>query len=168
MLALAGCAARLPPPPPQDTVRDLALLSVLGEQSGVRVIAVNGRSLASGLPVGRKPLDEPVGIDPGAALWLAPGFHRIELQFVRDIDGGISFTKVEVPATLAAGRIYIARPLDAAQRGAVAFSLVDYGGSYPLECLPWSVHASRARDSQGRRQPFTRADLLDCQAQSPR
>ena len=160
-LLLGGCGTPRKPAP-IDTVRDLALVSILGEESGIKIVAIDGVMPSAGAPIGRRPTDAPPGVHGGIGVWLRPGSHLIQVQFVRDIEGGISFTKVELPVVLRAGRTYIPYALAASARGQTAMALADHGAHFPVDCLPATLNESRPRDALGRRTKFTRADILAC------
>lgn len=160
-LLLGGCATPRKPSP-IDTVRDLALVSVLGEETGVKIVAIDGVSLSAGARIGRRPIDAPPGVHDGIGVWLTPGLHLIQAQFVRDIEGGISFTKVELPVVLTAGRTYIPYAVASSARGQTAMALADHGARFPVNCLPAAINETRPRDARGRRAGYTRTDLIAC------
>lgn len=167
-LLLAGCVAPLPPPPPKrpyvPTARDLALLSSLGEESGIKVTAVDGVALDK---VGRRPANAPAGMNHNLGVWLSPGVHLIHVKFARNIASGISFAQGNLRVSVAAGRTYIVRPYVTTDFGEVSFSLIDHGTAFPLRCLPHSINQTRPKDARGRRAPFAAADILACRERAP-
>lgn len=167
LFLLAGCITRPQQPSRVETMRDLALLSSLGDETGVKVISVDSIPLAKGGPVSRHPSDAPAGMNSSLGIWLSPGFHLIQVQYVRNIEGGISFTKGEVPLVASAGRTYIAHAAVASDFGQVSFTLIDHGASFPIGCLPWSISMAKPPDARGKRAGFTREDILACRKRTP-
>lgn len=170
LLWLSGCAASWPSPerpaPPPPPPRGVALLSTLGDESGLRVTAVEGLRAAPPLRAGSAPADGPVdapaAIDARMGFWLVPGQHVIRVQYVRNIESGISLAQTDLPITVRAGRTYILRPLVGSDFGKVGFTLIDHGPAFPVRCLPWSISDRRIPDARGERAPYGRADIEAC------
>ena len=142
--------------------RDLALLSTLGDESGIKITAVNYQPLSAPGPALAHPADAPAGLHSGLGVWLRPGVHLIHVQYARNIESGISFTQGNVRVSVAANRTYIVRPLVSSDFGAVSFALIDHGSNFPLHCLPARVGEAQARDTRGHRIGFTQEDLRRC------
>lgn len=176
LLLLAGCVTsppqqqRHPQRPRIETTRDLALLSSLGDESGVKVTSIDGVPFdgGNGGRMGRHPRDPPVGMNSSMGVWLSPGFHLLQVQDVRNVEGGISFTRGDIPVRVSAGHTYIVQPVLAPDFGKVSFSVIDHGASFPIGCLPWSIGMTKPPDASGKRARFTRADILACRERTPR
>lgn len=168
---IAGCAARpLPPPtkrPPPPPTRDFALLSSLGEESGLKITAVDNIPLEQLAASGRRPANAPAGLHSGMGVWLTPGIHLIHVQYARNIASGISFTQGNLRVAVAPGHTYIVRPGATSDFGAVSFALIDHGTAFPIRCLPWHIGQTTALDARGRRTEFSVVDVLACREYSP-
>lgn len=162
--ALLSSCATPPPQPRLETIRDLALLSVLGEEPGTRVTSVDGVALGGGRRVGRYPGDAPPGMHGETGIWLSRGHHLVDVQYVRNIQGGIGFTRGNVSVHLLPGHTYIVRPRVSSDLATVSFSVVDHGASFPIGCLPWSIRTSTPREAGGAQAKVTRAEILACRA----
>ncbi|MGQ0619808.1 MAG: hypothetical protein ACT4QA_07820 [Panacagrimonas sp.] len=145
-----------------ETTRDLALLSSLGDEPGLKITVVDDVPFDQGSPVGRQPSDEPAGMNSSLGVWLIPGFHLIHVQYVRNIEAGISFTQGDVPFRVLAGHTYMVRPVITTDFGKVSFTVIDYGVSFPIACLPASINKTKQPDAKGKRAKFTRDDILAC------
>lgn len=165
-ILLAGCAA----PAPQahsKSMHDLALLPGLGDEPGAKVSHIDGVALDGGHgTVGLHPSDEPSGMNSSIGVWLSPGRHLIKAQYVRNIVGGISFARGDVSVTLAAGHTYMVHPIVDSDFAKVYFSVVDYGKSFPIRCLPWSISIAKQSNESVKRVRFTHADILACRERS--
>ncbi len=146
--------------------RDLALLSTLGDESGIKITAVNHQPLSAPGPALARPDDAPAGLHSGLGVWLRPGVHLIHVQYARNIESGISFTQGHVRVAVTAGHTYIVRPHATADFGEVSFTLIDHGRSFPLRCLPARLGELQPRDARGHRRPFTQEDLRRCRESS--
>lgn len=171
---LAGCAApraappvlKRSPPPPPPTARDFALLSTLGEESGIKVTAIDNIPLAqwSAAAAGRR---APAALPSSLGVWLAPGTHLIHVQYARNIESGISFTQGNLRVSVAAGRTYIVRPFVTTDFGQVSFSLIDHGSAFPQRCLPGALSQATPLDARGRRSEFGFVDIVACREYRP-
>ncbi|HKY93073.1 MAG TPA: hypothetical protein VJM11_18630 [Nevskiaceae bacterium] len=156
---VTSCApfAPTPEPPRRTSMRDYALLAGVGDVPRTKVVTVNGRPIDA---VGQRPDDAPYALTTTAGVWLPPGRHVVQAQFVRNIEGGIAFATGDTIGTLRAGHTYMVHPVYGADRGAVRFTLVDYGPSFPHRCLPASIGA--ARDPHAKHPRFTTDEILAC------
>ena len=171
LMLLAGSAVHAqqqkrpaPPSPRAESVRELALLSILGDEPGIKVTAVDGIPLGQGKQVGRKPVNAPPSLISGAGIWLSPGVHLLHVQYARNIGAGISFVQGNIRVTLEAGHTYLVHPSVKSDFGKVAFSLADYGNSFPVTCLPSSISAASQAGANGKPvKKVTRANIRACQ-----
>lgn len=144
--------------------RDLALLSTLGDEFGIKITSVDHQPLAAPGPALARPIDAPPGLHHGLGVWLRPGIHLIHVQYARNIESGISFTQGKLRVAVAAGRTYVVRPFASSDFGEVSFALIDHGRGFPLHCLPAVLVNAQPLDARGHRLPFTQADLHRCVA----
>ena len=167
-LTLAGCGLLTHPQQRRpETTRNLALLSTWGDEYGVKILSVDGVEVSEGRQVGRQPIDLPPGMNNSLGIWLTPGSHWLEVQYVRNIETGISFTRGQVPFTVAAGHTYMVRPTLAPDRGTISFSVISYGMSFPRDCLPRSIHLAKQPNSMGQRPAFKREEIQTCRTSMP-
>lgn len=150
---------------PDDT-RPRAAVEPLGDESGIKVTAVDGVPLDKLGATGGRPANAPVGMHSNMGVWLSPGFHLVHVRFARNTASGISFTQGNLRVAVAAGRTYIVRPVVTSDFGEVSFTLIDHGATFPIPCLPWSISQTRPTDGRGRRARFTPADILACRDRS--
>lgn len=173
LLMLGGCTwPAVPSSPtgnpqqrPPSSVTHHGFLSILADTPGGEVVTVNGFDLQDRHIAAWRPLDVPAALGPEVGIWLPPGQHVVEVQYVRNIDAGISLSRGQVPFRVAPGRTYIVRPQVASDRGEVSFAVIDHGNGFPTHCLPWSILQSRVRDTRGMRPGVTGADILACRHQ---
>lgn len=173
-LSMAGCASFEPlpahtlrhrPSPVVQDPRGFALLSSLGVVPRLRVTHVDELALASGRltgPVQVGGVTSPAAGSTELGVWLTPGFHVIRVEFIRNIEAGISFTRAELPIQVFAGHTYIVQPQVTTDYGRVSFSLADQGRAFPLHCLPGSVLSATRPGPDGIRSPYTDSDLQTC------
>lgn len=147
--------------PRLETARELALLSLVGDEPQVKVTAVDGVQL-KGNRVGRFPADAPPGMNTNAGVWLSPGLHVVHVQYIRNISSGVSFTQGDVSIHVLAGHTYIVHPSVASDFGKVSLSVLDYGTGFPVRCLPWNIGMAKPVGANGKRAKFVRADILAC------
>lgn len=114
------------------------------------------------MQAGSGPVDAPAAVDGRMGFWLAPGRHVIRIQYVRNIEPGISLAKTDLPITVQAGRTYIVQPIVTSDFGQVGFAAVDHGAVFPVRCLPWAISESRIPNARGERAPYARADIDAC------
>lgn len=166
---LSGCATQWEPPrsasvrtPPAP--RGEALVSSYGEESGLKIVSVRGLQAPPQRQPGLGAVDAPAAVDTRMGFWLTPGRHVLSLQYVRNIATGISLMKADLPVTVQAGRTYVLRAVPTTDFGKSGFTLVDYGGNFPVRCLPWSIREAQVPDARGERRPFTRQHIDACRA----
>lgn len=162
LAALAGCARSWTAPPAPRHTHELALVSSLGEEAGLKLTAVDGQRLDGASTAREQPVDVAQDFDPRMGLWLASGAYVLGVQYVRNIEAGISLTQADVPVRVRAGRTYLLRPQVTSDYAVASFTLADHGAAFPLRCLPWTLRQARLPDARGRRAPLSRADIESC------
>lgn len=171
--ALAGCSLSFPPSAPAipskrpAPITEYGFLSTLADTPGAKVVTINGFGLDDRHVAAWQPGNVPGNRNREAGIWLPPGRHVVEVEYIRNIDAGISLSRGQVPFTLTAGRTYIVRPQVTSDYARVSFAVVDHGHDFPAHCLPWSILQTRSRDTQGQRPGVTGADILNCRRSRP-
>lgn len=154
------------PPAPVASISNYGFLSTLADTPGAMVVSVNGFDLQDRHVAAWQPGDAPGGLSRDAGIWLPPGQHVVEIEYVRDIAAGISLTRGQVPFQVAPGRTYIVRPQVRSDFGKVSFTVIDHGTGFPPSCLPWTLLQSRPRDARGSRAGVRGAEVLACRHQA--
>lgn len=145
-------------------MQDYALLAGIGDVPRTKVTTVNGQPIDS---IGRRPDDAPLAFPSHAGVWLPPGRHVVQAQFVRNIEGGIAFATGDLVGTMRAGHTYMVHPVYGTDHGTVHFSLVDYGPSFPQRCLPSSIGAAKDPTGQWKHPRFSTDEILACAQWDP-
>lgn len=167
LAVLSACApqfqpkiVREPPPRPQP-----ALLSIQGDAPGLKVTQIDGQpweKLAEASIL--RDRNSPAGKLGAVGIWLAPGMHTVHAQFVRNIEGGISFVQGDLPLRAISGHTYMIHPTTTTDRGQVSFSVVDYGVAFRTECLPGAISNLKQPGVKNRQLRFTHEDITACMA----
>lgn len=171
LFVLSGCTwPEVPSHPAAPSKRPAStanhgFLSTLADTPGGAVVTVNGFALQDRHVAAWRPANAPATLGPEVGIWLPPGQHVVEVQYVRNIDAGISLTRAQVPFRVAPGRTYIVRPQVASDYDKVSFTVIDHGDGFPARCLPWSILQTRVRDARGKRPGVTDADIQACRHQ---
>ena len=166
-------ASRPPAFPRTASITDHGFVSVLADTPGATVITVNSFDLQDHHIAAWQPADARFGPTREAGIWLPPGRHVVEVQYVRDIATGVSLTRGQVPFAVKAGHTYIVRPQVRSDFGKVSFAVIDHGTDFPAQCLPWSIQQARRAlaanggVSPGRPAGVTGADILACRQNRP-
>jgi hypothetical protein len=157
----SSCAPFVPAPEPprRNSMQDYALLAGIGDVPRTKVVTVNGQPIDV---VGQRPDDAPYSLSSSAGVWLHPGRHVVQAQFVRNIEGGIAFATGDLVGTMRAGHTYMVHPEYGADRGTVRFALVDYGPSFPQRCLPASIGAAKDPAGLSKHAKFTTDEIHAC------
>lgn len=150
------------PPPPRAPVQP-ALLSIQGDEPGLKVTEVDGVPWEN-LPESSilRDVNAPIGKLGAVGIWLAPGMHTVHAKFVRNIEGGISFVQGEIRVRAISGHTYMIHPTTTTDRGRVSFGTVDYGVSFLPQCLPGAISNAKQKNVTNRQVRFVHDDIAAC------